>query len=291
MVESDRNNILNMLYFMVVTAYLFLMVLFSLDSFKGDQQLWQNIAGFAIHLLPTVIFIGFVLLRYKNKKLSAVLLIVYSIASVIFFSSYNSLVSFAFISLIPLAAGTMEFLIKKSDQEDEKQSKIVLYSAICLEGNIADIDGGIEWLYEGKEYGYDEFYSSVEMILLGGNTYEQILSFGKFPYEGKENYVFSENEELKENKHVEIIRDDAAEFVKDLKQRSNKMIWLVGGGKLNASMLEAGLIDEITLFYHPVALGGGVKLFETEKSFYTEFILNEVKSFENGVVKVHYLKK
>ena len=289
--EKDKNNILNMLYFMVVTAYLFLMVLFSLDSFKGDKPLWQNIAEFAIHLLPAVIFISFVLLRYMNKNLSALLLIVYSIASVIFFSSYNSLISFALVSLAPLATGIMEFFIKKPDQEEKVQSKLVLYSAICLDGNIADINGGVDWIYEGADYGYDEFYSSVDSVLLGSNTYEQILSFGKFPYEDKECYVFSQRDEFKDHDKIQQIENDAADFVKEHKEKTNKMIWLVGGGKLNTTMLEAGLIDEIILFSHPVVLGGGIKLFETEKSFTAEFRLIEVKSFDNGVVKLHYIKK
>jgi len=49
--------------------------------------------------------------------------------------------------------------------------EIIYYVAASLDGLIATPDGGIDWLrpYEGtgEDYGYAEFYASVEAVLLG----------------------------------------------------------------------------------------------------------------------------
>ena len=57
--------------------------------------------------------------------------------------------------------------------------KIVLYISISLDGYIADIDGGVDWLggenagYQG-DYGFSAFFETVEAILMGGRTYRQV---------------------------------------------------------------------------------------------------------------------
>lgn len=73
--------------------------------------------------------------------------------------------------------------------------EIVYYVAASLDGYIATREGGIEWLrpYEGgaQDYGYGEFYASVDAVLLGRKTYEQCLSFPEWPYPGKACWIFS----------------------------------------------------------------------------------------------------
>ena len=67
--------------------------------------------------------------------------------------------------------------------------EIVYYVATSIDGYIASPDGSVEWLspYEGKgeDYGYTEFYDSVDGVLLGSRTYEKALSFGAWPYSDK----------------------------------------------------------------------------------------------------------
>jgi hypothetical protein len=67
--------------------------------------------------------------------------------------------------------------------------EIVYYVAASLDGYIATTEGKVDWLsaFEGTEedYGYAEFYSTVDALLLGSRTYEQILAFGEWPYSGK----------------------------------------------------------------------------------------------------------
>ncbi|MBS0634240.1 MAG: dihydrofolate reductase, partial [Verrucomicrobia bacterium] len=61
---------------------------------------------------------------------------------------------------------------------------VVLYIATSQDGFIADANGNLDWLPQtveqtaGQDYGYKEFYDSVETLAIGRATYEQILGFG-----------------------------------------------------------------------------------------------------------------
>ena len=55
--------------------------------------------------------------------------------------------------------------------------------------------------------------------------------------------------------------EDAAEFVRRLKNQEGKEICVMGGGLLAKSLFEADLIDEIGFNIHPVLLGSGIPLF------------------------------
>lgn len=76
-------------------------------------------------------------------------------------------------------------------------TKIVLYIATSKDGYIADEKGSVDWLPQtaeetgGEDYGYHEFYDSVDRLAIGRKTYEQILGFGNWPYPGKLSYIFN----------------------------------------------------------------------------------------------------
>ena len=60
---------------------------------------------------------------------------------------------------------------------------------------------------------------------------------------------------------MELVGGDAADFVAALKREQGGKIFLMGGGLLAASLIEAGLIDELAFTIHPVLLGGGTRTF------------------------------
>ena len=68
--------------------------------------------------------------------------------------------------------------------------KITLYIAISVDGFVATEDGGVEWLDEFKgdvEDGdiggsYEDFFAGIDCLVMGSRTYEQVLTFGDWPY-------------------------------------------------------------------------------------------------------------
>lgn len=171
--------------------------------------------------------------------------------------------------------------------------KIKLYIATSLNGKIARIDGSVDWLEsipnpEKIDYGYSEFYDSIDTTIQGNNTYKQIISWGiDFPYVGKKNFVFTKNQNLENNENVEFISTNHIEFIQDLKNRKGKDIWLIGGGKINTLFLNEGLIDEIYLFVMPIILSDGIEVFETFPKE-TQLKLLHTKSYSSGVTELQY---
>ena len=169
--------------------------------------------------------------------------------------------------------------------------KLILYIATSADGYIATEDESVAWLEEvpnpeQSDYDYAEFYDSVSSLIMGNKTYQQVRSFGEWPYMGKESFVFSRSEQ-QAYEHVRFVTDDHIRFVEDLKADTGSGIWLVGGGQVSTLALDAGLIDEIMLFQMPVMLGSGLPLFPGAKQT-KPLKLIESKSYASGVTLLHY---
>jgi dihydrofolate reductase len=98
--------------------------------------------------------------------------------------------------------------------------KIKLFIASSFDGSIATGDGSIDWLYTDSNYGYTQFYNSVDTILKGRKTYDKIIELAaEYPHKDKKNYVFSQKKsagkrkEKEKDHNVEIIAD-IIDFVK-----------------------------------------------------------------------------
>jgi dihydrofolate reductase len=143
--------------------------------------------------------------------------------------------------------------------------KVKLFIASSLDGYIARKDGSIDWLYTDGDYGFAQFYDSVDTILMGRRTYEKTLELaGEYPHKDKKSYVFTQTapgRKREKNQNVHFIVD-VIEFAKDLVQSPGNDIWLVGVADIISIFLNAGLLDEIILSIHPIILGKGIALFK-----------------------------
>jgi len=133
---------------------------------------------------------------------------------------------------------------------------------MSLDGFIADRNGSVDWLPEGEgDFGYSDFYETIDTLIMGRTTYDQILSFGiEWPYAGKKCYVFT-NRDHPSDPNTEFLTGDILSFVHNLKSKPGKNIWLVGGAALANTFMEYSLIDEYWVTVIPVILGDGVRLF------------------------------
>ena len=182
--------------------------------------------------------------------------------------------------------------------------KLTLGLANSLDNYIARKDGGFDWLHWSKEVAEisAKFMKTVDALLIGRKTFEVMLASGQTSYPGAKNYVFSRSKKKREmlkkrlavkkkpDRNVEIVTEDAAKFVSELKQRKGKGIVVFGGGELARSLFEADLIDEVVLNIHPVLLGSGIPLFhEMKKQIDLELL--ECKILKGGYLAVTYRVK
>jgi dihydrofolate reductase len=173
--------------------------------------------------------------------------------------------------------------------------KIVLYIAASTDGYIARPDGNTDWLHDKKyiipdeDFGYTAFMQTIDTTLMGNSTYKEVLNFDMpFPYPDKKNYVFSRSAQ-QDTEHVSFVKENAVDFIENLKEQPGKDIWLIGGGQLNAVVMNAGLLDEIILTYIPIILGKGVPIFSEEANEHKlKLIPTENKLYRNGFLQVRY---
>jgi len=173
--------------------------------------------------------------------------------------------------------------------------KSSVYIATSLDGFIAREDGDLDWLpgNDGEsgdeDLGFNTFMDSVDVLVMGRNTYEMVLSFGQWPYGSKRVVVLSRKlTQVSDNlpETVELRSCSPTELVKDLLKSGAKHLY-VDGGKTIQGFLNAGLIQEIIITRVPVLIGNGIPLFgPVNKDLKLRHI--ETRSFANGFVQSRY---
>ena len=132
-----------------------------------------------------------------------------------------------------------------------------------------------------------------DTILLGRVTYQDWMPFWPTstdePYASHINntpkYVVSntlETAEWGKWDNVSLIKGNLAEAITKLKQQPGKNIGVAGSPTLVRSMLQADLLDELTLMIHPVVVGSGKRLFG-EQGELKRMKLVDSKTTKSGV--------
>jgi dihydrofolate reductase len=170
-----------------------------------------------------------------------------------------------------------------------KARKIVLFIACSLDGYIAGTDDDISWLFSDEDYGYTKFLASIDTVIMGRRTYDQVLRMGPFPYQGKDCYVFSRSV-MGGDENVEFVDRSVNEFVQTLMEKEGSDIWLVGGSELIDAFMKGRLVDEFIISIHPVVLGEGISLFKSGLPR-QDLVLKGNMTFSSGLVQVHYTQR
>jgi dihydrofolate reductase len=165
----------------------------------------------------------------------------------------------------------------------------VLYSvAASLDGYIAGPGGEFDWIPMDPAIDWDAFINRFDAVLLGRRTYEVTVaqksgaSLPKMPA-----YVFSRTLRSIDQPGVTLVGEDAPGAVGELREASGKDIWLMGGGVLFSSLLEAGLVDGVEVGLVPVLLGQGLPLLPS-MSRTTRLTLTQTQTYPSGIVLLSY---
>lgn len=168
--------------------------------------------------------------------------------------------------------------------------KIIAYIAVSADGYIARKDGSVDWLERPEsagDYGMAEFYATIDTILWGRKTYDFALEHGGDFDSRVKNYLFSRNPPRPLADGVEHVEEPLPEFARRLRAEDGKDVWMMGGGQLIASFLDAGEIDELILHVMPVMIGEGIPLLAPRHRTQPLDLLS-VKDYPDGVVRLHY---
>jgi dihydrofolate reductase len=140
-------------------------------------------------------------------------------------------------------------------------------------------------------------FATTDAVLMGRVLYEEWAAY--WPEHGDEpfgdvlnsikKYVVSDSLESAEWENSEILRGDvAARRLADIKAQDGGDISMSGSATTVRWLLREGLLDELNLLVHPIAVGGGrARLFpDGEPSIPLELLSSE--AFGTGVLSLSY---
>lgn len=175
-----------------------------------------------------------------------------------------------------------------------KRPKISVFIATSIDGYIAKKNNDIDWLTkfnpptdenEEKDCGFSKFFSDVDVLVMGRNSYEVVSRFDTWPYEGKRVIVLSSTLTVL-CKQAELFNGNIAELIKKLSDDGIKHVYVDGGSTIS-QFLNMGLIDQLIISIIPVVLGAGIPLFSKIKDDkWCRLISSQV--FSNGLVQLRY---
>jgi len=177
-----------------------------------------------------------------------------------------------------------------------RSRRIIVYIATSADGFIARPDGDVEWLNRRPhlDYGMREFYQTIDTILWGRKTYDWLLDY--YRERGKTkglfdtkvaNYVFSRNPPKRAAQGAKFVREPVKAFARRLRATRGKHVWMMGGGSLIASFLDAGEIDEFDIHVIPIFIGEGIPLVAPRHRD-VPLRLRSSKKYPDGVVRLRY---
>jgi len=183
--------------------------------------------------------------------------------------------------------------------------KIIVSEFITLDG-IIEAPGGNETTHpnggwhtrteDGGKYKIEEL-GIVDTLLLGKNTYEAFASYwpnqadGPFatPINKYPKYVVSTTLQKADWNNSHILRD-VAKDVAALKNTAGGDILVYGSATLVQALLHHNLVDELRLMVYPVAIGGGLSIFNNNREL-NKFELKHARTLEGGILILEYLTK
>jgi len=96
--------------------------------------------------------------------------------------------------------------------------------------------------------------------------------------------VFSRTLSRADWNNTRLIKGEAVEEVRRLKQQTGGNLFVFGSADLSSSLIPRGLIDEFRIMVNPVVLGSGNPLFRDKLNLK----LLETRTFQNGNVLLYY---
>ncbi len=168
--------------------------------------------------------------------------------------------------------------------------KIILGVAVSLDSFIEGPNGEYDWCFTDQDYGLSDFFKRVDTAFIGRKTYEITLGMsdsGNSGFPNLKEYIFSTTlDKVKEG--ATLIKGNIKNEVEKIKKETGKDIWLFGGAALTTSLLNLGLVDELSLAVHPILLGGGKPLFSNIKDR-INLTLVDTKTYSTGLVSLTYI--
>jgi dihydrofolate reductase len=172
-----------------------------------------------------------------------------------------------------------------------------VFLGMSVDGFIARLDGDLSWLTGGDEaggapddgaggdFGFSDFVSGIDALVMGRGTYDVIAPMDEWPYQGKPVHVLSTSLTPGADPRI-VVHRSFEESVAALAAAGYRRVYVDGGRTVHA-FLRAGLISDLTLSRVPILIGTGHTPFgELAADVPLEHV--RTQAFPGGMVQTTY---
>ena len=148
---------------------------------------------------------------------------------------------------------------------------VIIHATVTLDGFLADVGGGVDWMFAVRTVAEDEAVVKRVMhrigAVVGGANKSATIDDGEEPYGGMLKVpaylmTHTKHEPIEKNGTTYIfVVDDIALAVATAKDAAGDKWVSLLGGSISRQCLRLGLVDEIHLDVVPLLLGDGIPLF------------------------------
>ncbi|GAX19346.1 hypothetical protein FisN_4Lh075 [Fistulifera solaris] len=173
-----------------------------------------------------------------------------------------------------------------------------VFIAVTVDGYIASRDGGVDFLddfQDDEESGsaFTDFMASIDVIVMGRNTFDKVVSFGEemYPYGKTPLVVWTRTPDAVKvpdycKDVVSCSSKPLTALMDDLKAQGRTHVY-VDGGTTVQSFLRTGMVQELIVTRVPVLLGEGISLFgKLDHAVKLKHV--KTKTFPSGMITTHY---
>ncbi|WP_061965345.1 dihydrofolate reductase family protein [Demequina aurantiaca] len=188
---------------------------------------------------------------------------------------------------------------------DNLPGRVRVYIACSLDGFIADVHDGLDWLTQPRaDHGplasgnwaerpadalqYDDFFRDVGCLLMGRRTYDVVSTFDEWPY-GDTPVIVATSRPLDDAPPtVTTASAPIKNLIAEAHDAAGEKDVYLDGGNLIRQALDADQIDQIIVTQMPTVLGRGHPLFAGADNP-RELTVTDVLKFEDGMVQLHLM--
>jgi dihydrofolate reductase len=169
--------------------------------------------------------------------------------------------------------------------------KLSVFCGVSVDGFLARADHALDFLDAGGQepHGFDEFYASIDVVVIGRKTFEVVLTFGQWAY-GKKPVVVLSSRSLDfssiKDGVVQQMSGEPPEIVKQLESRGFKHAYIDGGVTIQR-FLAAGCIGRLVITRVPILIGQGIPLFGPLRHDISLLHI-ATRSYKGGLVQSEY---
>lgn len=169
------------------------------------------------------------------------------------------------------------------------------FVATSVDGYMARPNGKLDWLKhtvsgdENEDYGYRDFMSRMNCVVMGRKSFDRVARFTEWPYKSKQVIVLSRTLKTVPKDFVDKINlyNGPLELLAVELQYHHVRQVCVEGGEAIQSFFTADLMNNITITHIPILLGRGISLFG-DLADDIKLKMIDSKSFVSGFVQSSY---